>query len=130
MNISSLCCVLDTCHLDFVDALIGGFEGPLHNGPLFGTIFPKYCVSLADPYIYDLLKAYILPLGFMMDTGSKSFSLNLWLSSALEMIPFHLLLLKSMKFHACLAWWKLISRKIPPLSHLTRLALVTQNNGR
>ena len=71
MNVSSLCCVLDTRHLDFSDALIGGFEGPLHNGPFFGTIFPKYSVSLDDPYIYDLLKAYIRPLGFKMDTGSK-----------------------------------------------------------
>ena len=71
MNVSSLCCVLDTRHLDFANALIGGFEGPLHNGPFFGTIFPKYSVSLDDPYIYDLLKAYIHPLGFKMDTGSK-----------------------------------------------------------
>ena len=71
MNVYSLCCVLDTRHLDFFYALIGGFEGPLHNGPFFGTIFPKYFVSLDDPYIYDLLKAYIRPLGFKMDTNSK-----------------------------------------------------------
>ena len=75
MNVSFLCCVLDTHHLDFVNALIGGFEGPLHNGP-FGTIFPKYFVSLDDPYIYDLLKAYIRPLGFKMDTSSKIIQLK------------------------------------------------------
>ena len=77
MSVSYLCCVLDTRHLDFVDALIGGFEGPLHNGPFFGTIFPKYSVSLDDPYIYDLLKAYIRPLGFKMDSGSKIIQLKL-----------------------------------------------------
>ena len=71
MNVSSLCCVLDTRHLDFSDALIRGFEGPLHNGPFFGIIFPKYYVSLDDPYIYDLLKAYIFPLGFKMENYSK-----------------------------------------------------------
>ena len=76
MNVYSLCCVLDTRHLDFADALIGGFEGPLHNGPFFGTIFPKYSVSLDDPYIYDLLKAYIRPLGFKMDTSSKIIQLK------------------------------------------------------
>ena len=76
MNVSSLCCVLDTRHLDFADALIGGFEGPLHNGPFFGTIFTKYFVSLDEPYIYDLLKAYSHPLGFKMDTGSKIIQLK------------------------------------------------------
>ena len=50
MNVSSLCCVLDTHHLDFVDALIGGFEGPLHNGPFFGTIFPKYFKRLSSMF--------------------------------------------------------------------------------
>ena len=76
MNVSSLCPVLDTYHLDFHDALIGVFECPLHNGPFFDTIFPKYFVSLDDPYIYDLLKAYIHPLGFKMDTGSKIIQLK------------------------------------------------------
>jgi len=76
MNVSSLCCVLDTRHLDFYDALIGGIEGPLDNGPFFGIIFPKYSANLNDPYIYDLLKAYIHPLGFKMDTGSKIIQLK------------------------------------------------------
>lgn len=76
MNVSSLCCVLDTRHLEFSDALISGFEGPLHNGLFFGTIFPKYFVSLDDPYIYDLLKSYIRPLGFKMDTRSKIIQLK------------------------------------------------------
>ena len=35
LNVSSLCCVLDTCHLEFVDVIIGGFEGPPHNDPFF-----------------------------------------------------------------------------------------------
>ena len=76
MNVSSLFFVLDTRHLDFANALIGGFEGPLHNGPFFGTIFPMYSISLDDPYIYDLLKAYIHPLGFKMDTGSRIIQLK------------------------------------------------------
>ena len=76
MNVFSLCCVLDTHHLYFSNALIGGFEGPLHNGLIFGTIFPKYSISFGDPYICDLLKSYIRPLGFKMDTGSKIIQLE------------------------------------------------------
>ena len=76
MNVFSLCCVLDTCHLEFSNTLIRGFEGPLHNDLFFGTIFPKYSISLDDPYICDLLKAYIRPLGFKMDTGSKIIQLK------------------------------------------------------
>ena len=76
MNVFSLCCVLDTCHLDFSNELIGGFEGPLHNGLVFGTIFPKYSISLDDPYICDLLKSYICRLGFKMDTSSKIIQLK------------------------------------------------------
>ena len=68
MNVFSLCCVLDTRHLEFSDTLIRGFEGPLHNDPFFGTIFPKYSISLDDPYICDLLKSYIHPFRFKMDT--------------------------------------------------------------
>ena len=56
--------------------IIGGFTTPLHDGPAFGTIYPKYYVSLEDPYIYHLLKAYILPKGFNMDTGSKIIQLK------------------------------------------------------
>ena len=61
LPISSLCVAIDTRHTDFAHAIVGGFTAPLHNGPAFGTIFPKYSVSLDDPHIYDLLKAYILP---------------------------------------------------------------------
>ena len=64
LPISSLCVAIDTRHTDFAHAIIGGFTAPLHNGPAYGTIFPKYSVSLEDPHIYDLLKAYILPQGF------------------------------------------------------------------
>ena len=35
LNVSSLFCVLYTHHLEFVDALIGGFEGLLQNGLFF-----------------------------------------------------------------------------------------------
>lgn len=55
MNINSLCVVIDTRHNQLVDAIIGGFASPLHDDPAFGTVYPKYYVSLADPYIYDLL---------------------------------------------------------------------------
>ena len=58
-----------TTYLFISDAIIGGFTTPLHEGPAFGTIFPKYSVSLDDPHIYNLLKAYILPQGFQMMTG-------------------------------------------------------------
>ena len=71
LPISSLCVAIDTRHTDFSNAIIGGFTAPLHNGPAFGTIFPKYSVSLDDPHIYDLLEAYILPRGFWMMTGSR-----------------------------------------------------------
>ena len=76
LPISSLCVAIDTRHRTFADAIIGGFTAPLHDGPAFGTIYPKYSVSLEDPYIYDLLKAYILPKGFNMDTGSKIIQLK------------------------------------------------------
>ena len=73
---SSLCVVVDTCHVEFRDSLIGGFLAPLHTGPTFETIFPKYSVSLEDPCIYDLLKSYIMPQGFNMDTGSHIIQLK------------------------------------------------------
>ena len=73
---SSLCVVVDTRHRNFSDAIIGGFTTPLHEGPAFGTIFPNYSSSLYDPYIYDLLKSYIHPMGFNMDTGSKIIQLK------------------------------------------------------
>jgi hypothetical protein len=70
LPVSSLCCVIDICHNQFFDALIGGFQAPLSDGPAFATVYPKYVVSLDDPYIYDLLKAYILPVGFDMTSRS------------------------------------------------------------
>ena len=74
--VSSLCVAIDTRHHNFVDAIIGDFIAPLHDGLAFGTIYPKYFVSLEDLYIYDLLKAYILPKGFNMDTGLKIIQLK------------------------------------------------------
>ena len=68
--------LVDTRHVEFWDSLIGGFLAPLHTGPAFETIFPKYSVSLEDPYIYDLLKAYILPQGFNMAIGSHIIQLK------------------------------------------------------
>jgi hypothetical protein len=63
------CCFHPTFR--FFDATIGGLVGPLHNGPIFGTIFPKYFVNLDDPQIYNIQKYYIFPQGFKMDEGSK-----------------------------------------------------------
>ena len=57
-------------------SLIGGFLAHLHIGPTFETIFPKYFVSLEDPYIYDLLKVYIPPPRFQMDTCSHIIQLK------------------------------------------------------
>ena len=76
---SSLCVVIDTWHVEFQDGLIGGFLAPLHTAPAFETIFPQYLVSLEDHYIYDLLKAYILPQGFNMDIGSHIIWLKVYL---------------------------------------------------
>ena len=76
LPIYSLCVSIDTRHTDFAHAIIGGFTAPLHNGPAFGTIFPKYSVSLDDTHIYDLLKAFILPQGFRMMNGSRIMQLK------------------------------------------------------
>ena len=46
LPISSLCVVIDTRHRNFADAIIGGFTAPLHDGPAFGTVFPKYSVNV------------------------------------------------------------------------------------
>ena len=48
LPVSSLCGAVDTRHTQFVDAIIDGFIAPLHDGPAFGTIFPKYSVSIGD----------------------------------------------------------------------------------
>ena len=76
LSVSSLCVAVDTRHRNFSDAIIGGFTTPLHEGPAFDTIFPKYSVSLDDPHIYNLLKAYILLQGFQMMSGSKIIQLK------------------------------------------------------
>ena len=73
---SSLCVTVNTHHQTFSNAIIGGFTAPLHDGPAFGTVFPKYSVSLDETHIYELLKAYILPQGFRMMQGSKIIQLK------------------------------------------------------
>ena len=73
---SSLCVSVDTRHRNFADAIIGGFTAPLHDGLSYGTVFPKYSVSLEDPHIYDSLKSYIQPQGFKMMQGSKMIQLK------------------------------------------------------
>ena len=49
---------------DFNDALIGGFQSPLNNGPTWSSIVPRYQVSLTDPYINELLQVFIQFHGF------------------------------------------------------------------
>ena len=73
---SSLCVVVNTSHQKFADTIIGSFTTPLHDGPAYGTVLPKYSVSLEDPHIYDLLKAYIQPQGFKIMQGSKIIQLK------------------------------------------------------
>ena len=70
MNINSMCVVVDTHHNQLSDAIIGGFSSPLHDGLAFGTVYPKYSVSLDDPYIYKFLQAYIQSQGFDMSVNS------------------------------------------------------------
>lgn len=81
LPVSSLCYVIDTCHKQLRDALVGGFQAPLHDGPAFVTIYPKYYVASNDPYTYDLLKAYILPIGFDMYVNSHIIQLNCMINS-------------------------------------------------
>ena len=38
--------------------MVGHFQAPLHDAPMFATIYPNYSMSLEDPYIYDVLKSY------------------------------------------------------------------------
>ena len=44
--VSSLCVAVDILHHNFADAIIGGFTTPLHDGPAFRAVYPKYFVSL------------------------------------------------------------------------------------
>ena len=70
LPVLSMCSIVDTRPKEFQDALIGGILAPLHFGPAFATVFPKYFVSLYEPHINNLFKAYISPRGFNMDAGS------------------------------------------------------------
>jgi hypothetical protein len=68
---SYLCCVVDSCHNYFQNALIGGFQAPLHNGPVWSFVFPRFQVSLTDPHILNFLQAYIQFFGFDMSPRSE-----------------------------------------------------------
>jgi hypothetical protein len=70
MTVSSLCCVLDIRNKKFGNAMIGGFQILLLDNLSFATIYSKYFVALEYPYIYEVLKYYILPAGFDMHTKS------------------------------------------------------------
>lgn len=59
LNTSCLSCVIDTRLNDFNDALLGGFQSPLNNGPVWSSIIPRYQVSLTDPYINEFPQAFI-----------------------------------------------------------------------
>lgn len=59
LNNACLTCVLDTKHNKFKDALIGCFQSPLNNGPVWSLVVPRYQVSLIDPYINEFIQAYI-----------------------------------------------------------------------
>jgi len=49
---------------NFHDALLGGFQSPLNNGPVWTFVIPRYQVSLTDPYINEFLNACIQFYGF------------------------------------------------------------------
>jgi hypothetical protein len=71
LDTSVLTCIIDSRHNTFTDALISGFQAPLHNGPVWSSALPRYQVSLRDPYINSLLQAYVQFAGFNMAEGSK-----------------------------------------------------------
>jgi len=56
---------------NFYDALLGGFQSPLNNGPVWSSVILRYQVSLTDPYINDFLNAYIQFYGFDVATQSQ-----------------------------------------------------------
>ena len=64
LNTSCLTCVLDTRLNNFQDALLGGFQSPLNNGPAWSSFIPRYQVSLTYPYINEFLTTYIQFNGF------------------------------------------------------------------
>lgn len=71
LNTSCLTCVLDTRMNNFNDALLGGFQNPLNNGPVWSSVIPRYQVSLRDPYINEFLNAYIQFYGFNVAPQSQ-----------------------------------------------------------
>ena len=70
LNVSFLACVIDSHQNQFTDALLGGFEAPLHNGLVWSSIILRYQDSLTDPHINELLQDYIHFLGFNMTEKS------------------------------------------------------------
>jgi len=65
-----ICCFIDTQRNMFGYALIGVFQASLHIRPSYCIVYLKYDAALEEPYIYDLLKAYILLVGFDMSINS------------------------------------------------------------
>jgi hypothetical protein len=58
LNISPMYCIIDSLHCKFLDALVGGFSTPLHNGVVWSLVVPHFVVSLTSPRILTLLYAY------------------------------------------------------------------------
>jgi len=71
-----VCVVVDTRCKKFLDAIIGGFIGSLHYGPIFDTIFPNFTLDLDDPCIFEAIQVYVLPNGFNMIIGTKNLQLK------------------------------------------------------
>lgn len=51
LNAFVLACLMDSRHIEFVDALIGVMQAPLHDGPIYLTVYPNFAVSLSNPHI-------------------------------------------------------------------------------
>lgn len=64
LDTSVLSCIIDSRHNKFSDALISGFQAPLHNGPVWSSALPRFQVFLTDPYVTSLLQAYVQFFGF------------------------------------------------------------------
>jgi len=56
---------------NFHDALLGGFQSPFNNGPVWSSVIRCYQVSLTDPYINEFLNAYIQFYGFDVSPQSQ-----------------------------------------------------------
>jgi len=76
LNIFCVCVVVDTRRKQLSDAIIGGFIGSFHDGPIFSTIFPNFTLDLDDPCIFDAIQVYVLPNGFNMVKRSKNLRLK------------------------------------------------------